>query len=69
MYTPRKHFRKSQPGLPDYYLQIKNGNDQFQFEEIYNEQQTKTLTAIVHNGDLCFYSFKSFDPIAALQSK
>ncbi len=69
MYTPRKHFRKSQPGLPDYYLEIKNGNDEFHFEEISNEQQTKTLTAVVHNGDICFYSFKSFDPIAALQLK
>jgi hypothetical protein len=69
MYTPRKNFRKSQPGLPDYYLQIKNGNDEFHFDEIYNEQQIKTLTAVVHNGDICFYSFKSFDPIAALQSE
>jgi hypothetical protein len=67
MYTPRKHFRKSQPGLPDYYLRIKNGNDKFNFEEIYNEHQTKNLTAIVHNGDICFYSFKPFDPIEALQ--
>jgi hypothetical protein len=67
MYTPRKHFRKSQPDLPDYYIQIKNGNDEFDFQEIYNQQQTKTLTAIVHNGDIGFYTFKSFDSIAALQ--
>lgn len=69
MYTPRKHFRKSQPDLPDYYLEIKNGNDEFDFNKIYDEQHTKTLTAIVNNGDICFYSFKTFDPIAALQSK
>lgn len=68
MYTPRKHFRKTQPGSPDYQIQIKNGNDEFNFEEIYNEQQTKNLTAVIHNGDISFYSFKLFDPIEALQS-
>ncbi|CAF0908261.1 unnamed protein product [Rotaria sordida] len=66
MYTPRKHFRKSQPGLPDYYIKIKNGNDEFNFEEIYNEQQTNTLTAVVHNGDPSFYLFKPFNPIETL---
>ncbi len=68
MYTSRKHFRKTQPGLPDYHIQIKNGNDEFNFDEIYNEQQTKNLAAIVHNGDICFYSFKPFDIVEALQS-
>jgi hypothetical protein len=67
MYTPRKHFRKSQPDLPDYYIQIKNGNDEFDFDEMYNQQQIKTLTAVVDNGDVSFYTFKSFDSIAALQ--
>ena len=69
MYTPRKHFRKTHPGPSDYHIQIKNGNDEFNFNEIYNEQQTKSLTAVVHNGDICFYSFKPFDPIEALQLK
>jgi hypothetical protein len=67
MYTPRKHFRKTQPDLPDYYIQIKNGNDEFDFDDIYNQQSSKTLTAVVHNGDIGFYTFKSFDPVAALQ--
>jgi hypothetical protein len=69
MYTPRKHFRKSQPGPPDYYLEIKNGHDKFNFDKIYHEQQRKSLTAIVHNGDICFYTLKSFDPLERLQSK
>lgn len=66
MYTPRKNFRKSQPGLPDFNIQIKNGIDEFNFDEIYNEQQTKCLTAVVHHGDVAFYTFKFFDPVAAL---
>ena len=69
MYTPRKHFRKSQPGPPDYYLEIKRANDEFSFDEIYNTQQTNKLTAVVHNGDSSFFTFKSFNPLAALQSK
>ncbi|CAF2825336.1 unnamed protein product [Rotaria sp. Silwood2] len=66
MYTPTQHFRKSQPGSPDYTIQIKNGNDEFNFEEFYNEQQTNTLTAVVHNGDISFYLFKPFDPLETL---
>lgn len=67
MYTPRKNFRKTQPGLPDYHIQVKNGIDEFNFDEIYNEQQNKCLTAVVHHGDVSFYTFKFFDPVAAFQ--
>lgn len=67
LYTPRKTFRKSQPGLPDYYVRIKDGNDEFNFEEMFNEKQMNTLTAVVNNGDVSFYSFKLFNPIAAFQ--
>ncbi|CAF1381919.1 unnamed protein product [Adineta steineri] len=52
MYTPRKSFRKTQPGPPDYYIKIQNGNDEFNFKEIYKELQEKTLTAVVHKGDM-----------------
>ncbi|CAF0893203.1 unnamed protein product [Rotaria sp. Silwood1] len=69
MYTPRKNFRKSQPGPPNYYIQIKDGNEEFNFEEICNEQQTNTLTAVDHNGDLSFYLFKPFDPLETLLGK
>jgi len=67
MYTPRKHFRKTQPGSPDYYIEIKDGTDAFHFNDLYTEQQTKSLVAVVHQGDVCFYTFKSFDSTAALQ--
>ena len=69
MYLPTKRFRKSQPDSPDYHLQIKHGRDAFDFEQIYREQQPKLLTGIVHEGDISFYTFKSFDPTQALQSK
>ncbi len=69
LYTPRKSFRKSEPGFPDYHLRIQNGDDAFHFDELYHDQQERrTLTAVVHQGDISFYSVQSFDPIVALQS-
>ena len=69
MYTPNKHFRKTDRNPADFHVQVKKGRDPFRFEDIYNEQHEKTLTAIVHQGDISFYSLKIFDPHEALLSK
>ncbi|UJR21484.1 hypothetical protein I4U23_024568 [Adineta vaga] len=70
MFSPQKLFRKHLINTPDYHIEIKDGNSEFNFEDLYASQEgTHMLTAIVHHGDISFYSFKPFDPIATLQSK
>jgi hypothetical protein len=69
MSAARKPSRKTHASTPDYHIEIKDGDSTFNFEELYTAQQgTRVLTAIVHNGDISFYSFKPFDPVIALQS-
>lgn len=67
VYKPSKHFRKTQPDPADFFLQIKDSQTPFRFDEIYDEQHEKTLTAIVHHGDVSFFSFQTFDPLERLQ--
>jgi hypothetical protein len=61
MYTSRKHFRRHSTQPVDFFLQIKQGNEPFDFNEIYDEHSERCLTAIVQHGDICFYSWKTFD--------
>ncbi|CAF1312306.1 unnamed protein product [Adineta ricciae] len=64
MFTPRKNFRKTQSTTPDYHVQIKDGDSELKFEELYTQQkEAQILTAVVHNGDISFYTFKPFDPM------
>ena len=68
MFTPRKNFRKTQSNTPDYYVKIKDGDSELKFDELYTQQKdAHILTAIVHNGDISFYTFKPFDAVAALR--
>ncbi|CAF1289281.1 unnamed protein product [Didymodactylos carnosus] len=71
IYYPNKHFRKTLPGIPAYRLLVLDGNENDlsnQLDEImFYCSNVSVLVALVHNGDVCFYCFSSFDASKTLR--
>ena len=69
VYAPEKNFRKAHRGPADFHFKVHNETDPFEIKKLCNEQSERTLTGIVHRGDISFFSFRIFDPFEALQMK